>query len=125
MTTLYEKIGRRYKPAAERDEWDAWPKGSHLVVVEPGIRMCRYNVEPDRAAVLAAVGGMRQAICDLVREKLRMRPRRPPVTLAQQAAWCRFQRAMGDDAYCVEYASVQEIADAVADLVAQEAKPCP
>lgn len=24
MTTLYEKIGRRYKPAAERDEWDAW-----------------------------------------------------------------------------------------------------
>ena len=43
------------------------------------------------------------------------------MALAQQAAWGRFQEAMGNDAYCVEYASVGEIADAVVDLIVKEA----
>ena len=50
-----------------------------------------------------------------------MRPTRRPVTLAQQAAWRRFQKAMGGDGYWVEYASVGEIADAVIDLIVTEA----
>ena len=33
------------------------------------------------------------------------------------AAGRRFQKAMGNDAYAVEYASVGEIADAVVDLI--------
>ena len=29
MTTLYKKVGRRYKPVAEHEEWDSYPKGAH------------------------------------------------------------------------------------------------
>ena len=35
----------------------------------------------------------------------------------EPVAWRRFQKAMGNDAYAVEYASVGEIADAVVDLI--------
>ena len=52
----------------------------------------------------------------------KMRPTRRPVTLEQKAAWHAFERAMGNDAYCVEYASVGEIADAVVDLVTEAGK---
>ena len=27
MTTLYKKIGRRYRPVAEHEEWDSYPEG--------------------------------------------------------------------------------------------------
>ena len=37
--------------------------------------------------------------------------------MQQAAAWRRFQKAMGNDVYAVEYASVGEIADAVVDLI--------
>lgn len=47
----------------------------------------------------------------------RMRPTRRPVTQAQADAWHAFERAMGNDAYAVEYPSVAEIADAVVDLI--------
>ena len=64
---------------------------------------------------------LRAQIRALVMEMHRMRPTRRPVTLAQQAAWRRFQKAMGGDGYWVEYASVGEIADAVVDLILKEA----
>ena len=30
MTTLYKKIGRRYHPCAEHEEWDSYHAGAHL-----------------------------------------------------------------------------------------------
>ena len=121
MTTLYKKVSRRYKPVAEHEHWDSYPKGSHLVVCQPGSTLCRFNVDPDRAGLLAAAEPLRAEIRALVAELHRMRPTRRPVTLAQQAAWRRFQKAMGEDGYWVEYASVGEIADAVVDLIVKEA----
>ena len=54
MTTLYKKVGRRYKPVAEHEEWDSYPAGAHLVVCSPGSTMRRFNIDPDRAGLLAA-----------------------------------------------------------------------
>ena len=121
MTTLYKKVGRRYKPVAEHEEWDSYPVGAHLVVCSPGSTLRRFNVDPDRAGLLAAAEPLRSQIRALVVELHKMRPTRRPVTLAQQAAWRRFQKAMGGDGYWVEYASVGEIADAVVDLIVTEA----
>lgn len=121
MTTLYKNVGRRYKPAAEHEEWDSYPKGAHLVVCSPGSTLRRFNIDPDRAGLLAAAEPLREQIRALVVEKHRMRPTRRPVTMAQAAAWRRFEKAMGNDGYCVEYASVGEIADAVVDLIVTEA----
>lgn len=117
MTTLYKKVGRRYHPAAEHENWDSYPEGAHLVICQPGSTMRRFGIEPDRAGLLAAAEPLRAEIRTLVMELHRMRPTRRPVTLAQQAAWRRFQKAMGGDGYFVEYASVGEIADAVVDLI--------
>ena len=121
MTTLYKKVGRRYKPVAEHEEWDSYPAGAHIVICQPGSTMRRFGIDPDRAGLLAAAEPLREQIRTLVMELHRMRPTRRPVTLAQQAAWRRFQKAMGGAAYCVEYASVAEIADAVVDLIVTEA----
>lgn len=76
---------------------------------------------PTGAGLLAAAEPLRAQIRTLVMELHRMRPTRRPVTLAQQAAWRRFQKAMGGDGYWVEYASVGEIADAVVDLIVKGA----
>ena len=79
--------------------------------------MRRFNIDPDRAGLLAAAEPLRDQIRALVVELHRMRPTRRPVTMQQAAAWRRFQKAMGGDGYFVEYASVGEIADAVVDLI--------
>ena len=121
MTALYKKVGKRYKPCAEHEEWDSYPEGAHLVVCSPGSTLCRFSIEPDRAGLLAAAEPLRAEIRALVMELHRMRPTRRPVTMQQAAAWRRFQKAMGNDAYCVEYASVGEIADAVVDLIVRNA----
>ena len=117
MTILYKKVGRRYRPVAEHEEWDSYPAGAHLVVCSPGSTLRRFNVAPDRAGLLAAAEPLREQIRALVVELHKMRPTRRPVTMQQAAAWRRFQKAMGNDAYAVEYASVGEIADAVVDLI--------
>ena len=117
MTTLYKKVGRRYHPAAEYEQWDSYPEGVHLVVCRPGSTLRRFNLDPDRAGLLAAAEPLREQIRALVVELHRMRPTRRPVTQAQADAWHAFERAMGNDTYAVEYARVGEIADAVVDLI--------
>ena len=117
MTTLYKKVGKRYRPVAEHEEWDSYPAGAHLVVCSPGSTLRRFDIDPDRAGLLAAAEPLRSQIRALVMDMHKMRPTRRPVTMQQAAAWRRFQKAMGNDAYCVEYASVGEIADAVIDLI--------
>ncbi len=66
MTTLYKKVGRRYKPVAEHEEWDSYPEGAHLVVCSPGSTLRRFNVDPDRAGLLAAAEPLREQIRALV-----------------------------------------------------------
>ena len=120
--TLYAKKGRRYIPVSEEKEWDAWPHGSHLVVSHPkGGRLTRFNIDPDHAALLAAAEPLRDKIKDVVVQHLAMRPSKRPVTLAQQAAWNRFSKAMGNDRFIVEYPSVAELADAVVGLLVEAA----
>lgn len=121
MTTIYKKVGKRYKPVAEHEEWDSYPAGAHLVICSPGRTLQRFDIDPDRAGLLAAAEPLRAQIRALVVELHKMRPPRRPVTMQQAAAWRRLQKAMGGDGYFVEYASVGEIADAVVDLIVKEA----
>jgi hypothetical protein len=114
---LYRKIGRRYQPAGLQFEADAFPRGAHLVVVDRGWRHVRYNITPDRAALLAASITLRDEIRETVSKLLAMRPARRMLTEKQRAAWDAFSRAMGTNGYIVEYPAVGEIADAVADLL--------
>lgn len=117
MTTLYVKRGRRYYPAAEHEEIDSYPKGTHLVICEPGSRLTRYNVEPDRAGLLAAAETARERIRLAVVEALAMRPTTRPVTAKQRGAWKAFVAAMGNDGYIVEYPPANEVADRAIEAI--------
>ena len=117
MTALYKKVGRRYKPVAEHEEWDSYPEGAHLVVCRPGSTMRRFDIDPDRAGLLAAAEPLRDQIMAIVVEKMRMRPTKRPLTPLQRQVWESFKGVMGQDGYLLEYPSVAEIADAVVDLI--------
>ena len=117
MTTLYEKRGRRYHPVAERDTFDSWTNGAHLVVCKPGSRVVRFSIDPDHAALMAAVEPLRDKISDIVIAALAMKPSTRPITPKQRAAWAAFERAMGDDRFCLEYNGARGVADEVARVI--------
>lgn len=122
MTTLYVKRGRRYYPAAEHEEIDSYPQGAHLVICEPGSTLRQFGINPDEAALLAAAEPLRKEIARIVSDSMAMRPSRRLMTDRQLAAWSNLVNAMGKDGYIIEYASVQETADAVVRMLIDRAK---
>jgi hypothetical protein len=110
---FYEKVGRRYKPVLENDNefYDALPYGNHLIMCYPGGRSTRYNVDPALAPMIAAARVAENQMSEAVRKASEMRPRRKELTIEQQRAWTRLNKAMGDDVYTIEVASAREIVD--------------
>lgn len=117
MTTLYEKVGKRYMAVSEERMWDSWPHGFHLVYSYPGGRSTRFKIEPETAALLAAAKAKEDAISKVLYEALYMRPTQRPVTEKQSKAWEAFKQAMGNDGYIVEYESVNGIIDRVIEVL--------
>lgn len=111
--TLYEKVGKRYRPVREERFWDSWPEGFHLVHSAPGSRATRFKVDPDTVGMLAAVKAKEDAIRKVLYEALYMRPTQRPVTEKQSKAWEAFKQAIGNDGYIVEYESINGIIDRV------------
>jgi hypothetical protein len=72
--TLYTKIGRRYVPAMETMNYDAWSEGDYLVRVRPGGTTTRRLVKANHAALLAALEQHRDALVTVVKEATKLRP---------------------------------------------------
>lgn len=72
----YKKVGKRYKPVSIYDSgiMDAYPQGSHLVVVDERWESHLYNVEPEFASVLAALRLCRDPLCEVLRRASMYRP---------------------------------------------------
>jgi hypothetical protein len=119
----YEKIGRRYRPVAEYDNdlLDSFHKGSHLVCVYPGGQSRRYNVEPNYAAMIAAGRVAEDAICKAVNKASEMRPARTPITPAQQRAWRKLAKELGDELCTLTGSSTRDIAEAAVQAMQAEA----
>lgn len=83
--TLYIKKGRRYKPWGMIYDLNGLPEGAHLVVVKPGSQGLLYNVEPERAALLAAMREATEAMIDAMREASELQPLQVPITQEQRA----------------------------------------
>ena len=98
--TFYEKRGRRYFPVREYDSdvMDAMPRGSHLVVVQPGQLSVRYDVSPDHAKVLAALKPHHEAMLTVLRDASKMRPDSRKLTAKEQEAIKAYYAIMGPDA---------------------------
>ena len=102
MTTLYAKVmhGKRtsYEPVAETVLWDSFPKGAHLIVVEPGVLSCRYSVNPATVALLAALHLRRDDVLTAMREASAQRPASRKLTKREQKALAAFYEIAGPEA---------------------------
>lgn len=47
MATLYEKVGRRYKPVQDTDACNGLTNGSWLITVQNGLHKCRKPIDDE------------------------------------------------------------------------------
>lgn len=122
---FYEKIGRRYVPVKEYDSefLDSFPKGNHLIMVYPGGKSTRYNVEPATVPMLAAgrVAEDELAKALVKAGELRMSQGKVPLTPGQKTAWENLVKEFGDSAKQLEWPSAREVAEAGIKALQQEA----
>jgi hypothetical protein len=119
----YVKQGRRYVPVAEYDNdlMDSFHKGNHLVMVYPGGTSRRFNIEPALAPMIAAGRYAEDVMCRAIMDASELRPARTPITPAQQRAWKKLAKEMGDELCILNGASVRDIAEAGVQAMQAEA----
>jgi hypothetical protein len=119
----YEKQGRRYVPVAEYDNdlMDSFHKGNHLVMVYPGGTSRRFNVDPAYAPMIAAGRVAEDAICQAISKASELRPKSTPITEAQQKAWKKLAKEMGDELCTLYGLSVRDCAEAGVKAMQEEA----
>jgi hypothetical protein len=119
----YVKEGRRYKPVSEYDSdlVDSFHRGTHLVMVYPGGSSRRYNIDPALAPMIAAGRYAEDAICRAISKASEMRPQKTPITEAQQKAWRKLAKEMGDELCTLTGLSVRDCAEAGVQAMQAEA----
>jgi hypothetical protein len=119
--TFYEKIGRKYVPVKEYDSelMGSFPKGTHLVVCNPGSTSYRYNVDPDYASLIAASYAARDVLANGLVKASEMRlANTEPLTAEQQDAWDN----IGDRGRYIQFSSAHDIAIAGLEALQEKAK---
>jgi hypothetical protein len=118
----YEKVGRRYKPVAEYDSdlMDSYTKGTHLVMCYPGGTSRRFNIDPAYAPMIAAGRVAEDAICRAISKAAELRPQKTPITEAQQKAWRKLAKEMGDELCTLHGLSVHDCAEAGVKAMIEE-----
>ena len=119
----YEKRGRRYVPVAEYDGdfVDSYTKGNHLLMVYPGGQSRRFNIDPNYAAMIAAARVAEDEICRAISKASEMRPQRTPITPAQQRAWKKLAKELGDELATLNGLCIRDCAEAGVKAMQQEA----
>jgi hypothetical protein len=119
----YVKEGRRYKPVAEYDSdlMDSFPKGNHLVMCYPGGTSRRFNIDPALAPMIAAGRYAEDAISRAISKAAELRPQKTPITEAQQKAWRKLAKEMGDELCTLYGLSVRDCAEAGVQAMQAEA----
>ena len=116
--TLYAKVthGKRtsYEPVAEAVLWDSLPKGFHLMAIQPGLRSCRYNVEPATVALLAALHLRRDDVLTAMREASAERPTQRKLTKREQKALAAYYEIAGPEArFSMTIPAASDVLDAL------------
>ncbi len=119
----YVKEGRKYVPVAEYNDelMDSFTKGNHLVMCYPGGTSRRFNIDPNYAAMIAAGRVAEDAICRAISKASELRPKNTPITEAQQKAWKKLAKEMGDELCTLYGLSVRDCAEAGVKAMQEEA----
>ena len=122
---FYEKVGRKYVPVQEYDEYlmDSFPKGSHLVMCYPAGKSTVYNVDPNYAAMIAAGRVAADAMCVAIGQASQYQKDKysKPLNKKQLAAWNNFIEVMGESGRVVHSNSIRDIAEAGVKALETEA----
>lgn len=110
---LYEKRGRRYIQVNDPWAYYGLGKGDWLVKVKPGVTSVRLQLEPDHAALDAALRDFEDALVDALHEASKLRSSNQKISEKERKAWDVFTAAMGADMPTYfAYPSLVEIAQA-------------
>jgi hypothetical protein len=124
MTTFYKKVqaGKRvrYEPVLEHFTYDSVPKGAHLLIVSPGLKTMRFNIEPAHAAVMAALEMHKQEILRDVMPAFEPKPARP-MSPTDLAAFEAYKKATGAETLQMTLPSASCIFDAMLAAVCKHA----
>ena len=91
---------------------ESLPYGAHLIRVAPGRSATRYHIDPDNAAVIAALEYARDAIVVELVENSYAKLSHTPVTAMQKEAWDNMKEAFGNDLVGLQHLSPHEVAQA-------------
>jgi len=123
-TLFYKKVGRKYEPVYEYDQelLDAFPKGTHIVMCYPGGQSRRFNIDPNYAAMIAAVRVAEDAICTAMIKADEIQPPRKPMTEAERDAWMNLIEVWGEEARSLRRPAIRDIAEAAVQAMQDEAE---
>lgn len=121
---FYEKVGRKYVPVSEYDDYllDAFPEGDHLVSVYPGGTSRRYRIDPALAPMIAAGRYAEDAICKAINKASELKSANTPITPEQKAAWEALAESFGEELATLHGPSVRDIAEAGVQAMIEEAE---
>lgn len=121
--TFYKKVGRKYIPVSEYDSElrEAFQKGSHLVIVEPGHTLTRYNIDPNYAALIAASVVAKEKMISAIMDASGLKVKQKTLTPEQSQAYIHFKKTMGDEFYSLYTDSAGNIVEAGLEVLYEEA----
>ena len=96
MTTLYKKVGRRYRPVAQHDSavMDGLPYGEHLISVRQGSESRRHHIDPALAPMIAAGLYAEDAVSRAIYNAMELRPEPVKMTPRQQELMAELTASM-------------------------------
>lgn len=126
---FYEKVGSKYIPVSEYSSElsDSFTPGCHMIVVSEGSYTRRYNIDPDRSAMIAAGIIAEHEIVKVITEKSSIRlsadANRSSNTLTpeQAIAWDNLITAFGESGRRLEWPSAHEVAQAALQVLQDQA----
>lgn len=123
VETYYVKRGRRYKPVSYLDRQllpDAFPEGCHLVRVQGNSTQRRYHVEPDRAALTAAMIEAQDYLCQQLMAASAPEPdHNRPITPELKRDWEKLVKRHGDELRMISYPSAWDMSRTVIETIGQ------
>ena len=119
---FYEKVGKRYKPVREYDPdlMDAFPKGTHVVVCQPGFKSYSYNIDPMFAPMFAAGKYAEDSMSSAIVKALEYQPKQQALTERQRELWQELKQSFADQDFAIHGASARDAALAGIKALEQE-----
>lgn len=117
--TYYKKVGRKYIPVKESEDWCGWPEGDYLVSIRPSHTSIQQCLQPEFANVEAALTLAAEAMTKAMGKQLMGRPGFRLVSHEEQCAWEALKKARGRDV-TLHIPSPYDIVQAGVDVLRDE-----